>query len=148
MRAREFLFEDNRSKIEKLKALIDHSSTEDTVRDVARGRLKLLMASQCPVEAPQRITITTNITEKDLDREFLVGLNLGQIYNSLCALEPAPVEIYFLRQGSIRLTVLPPFMNKTKQEYLNEILQACPGAKQIQNQMIEGYGYMFSVIYL
>lgn len=148
MRAREFLFEDGRSKIEKLKALIDHPSTEETVRSVAQGRLELLMASECPIEAPQRIVVSTNVTEEDLDRDFLIGLNLGQLYDGLCSLNPPPNDIQFLRQGSIRIMVPPPFMGKTKQEYISELMQACPGARQVQSQMIEGLGYMFSISYI
>lgn len=148
MRAREFLYEDSRTKIEKLKALIDHPSTEETVRSVARGRLQLLMASECPVEAPQRISVPTNVTEEDLDRQFLTGLNLGQLYEGLCSLSPRPNDIQFLRQGAIRIMVPPPFMGKTKQEYVSELMQACPGARQIHSQMIEGLGYMFSISYI
>ena len=148
MRAREYLYEDDRSKIQKLRDLIDHPSTEETVRRVAQGRLQLLMASEAPVEALSRLTVATNITEDDLNRDFLIGLNLGSLYQGLCSLSPAPNDIQFLRQGAIRIIVPPPFMNKTKQQYLNEIMAACPGARQIHSQMIEGLGYMFSISYL
>ena len=148
MRAREFLFEDSRSKIEKLRELIDHPGTEETVRQVARGRLELLMASECPVEARSRITVQTNVTEEDLDRQFLTGVNLGGLYENLCSLSPAPNDIQFLRQGSIRIMVPPPFMGKTKAQYVGELMQACPGARQVHSQMIEGLGYMFSISYI
>lgn len=147
MRAREYLYEDSRSKIEKLEELIAHPGTEDTVRSVAQSRLALLR-SHAPVEAPARLTVATNVTEADLDRQFLTGVNLGGIYEGLCSLEPRPNDIQFLRQGSIRVMVPPPFMGKTKQEYLNELLSVCPGARQIHSQMIEGYGYMFSISYI
>lgn len=148
MRAREFLFEDSRSKIDKLKALIDHPGTEETVRQVARGRLELLMASECSEEPRSRITVQTNITEDDLDRQFLTGLPLGALYEGLCALSPAPNEINFLRQGSIQMMVPPPFMGKTKNQYIQEIMDVCPGARQVHSRMIEGLGYWFSISYI
>lgn len=147
MRAREFLFEDGRSKIEKLEELIAHPGTEDTVRSVALSRLELLR-SQTPVDAPQKLSVPTNVTEEDLDRQFLTGLNLGQLYEGLCSLSPAPNDIQFLRQGAIRIMVPPPFMGKTKQQYLGELMQVCPGARQVHSQMIEGHGYMFSISYI
>lgn len=148
MRAREFLYEDDRSKLEKLRDLIDHPGTEETVRDVARGRLELLMASECPVETRPRITVQTNVTEEDLDRQFLTGVNLGGLYENLCSLSPSPNDIQFLRQGAIRIMVPPPFMGKTKAQYISELMQACPGARQVHSQMIEGMGYMFSISYI
>ena len=148
MRAREFLFEDSRSKIEKLRELINHPGTEETVRDVARGRLELLMASQCPAEPQQRITVPTNVQESDLDQAFITGVSLGDLYDNLVALSPAPNDIKFGRQGVIHMMVPPPFMGKTKQQYLNEILQACPGARNISSQMMGGSGYFFVVSYL
>ena len=147
MRAREFLFEDSRSKIEKLEELISHPGTEETVRSVAQSRLALLR-SQNPVEARQRITVATNVTEEDLGRQFLTGIPLGGLYESLCRLSPAPNDIQFLRQGAIRIMVPPPFQGKTKAQYISEILQACPGARDIRSQMIEGLGYMFSISYI
>lgn len=144
---REFLVEDSRSKIDKLKALIDHPATEENVRDVARGRLELLLASVSPTEPLQGLSIPTNITEDDLNRDFLLGLNLGQLYDGLCSLNPPPNDIQFLRQGAIRIVVPPPFMGKTKSQYVSEILEACPGARQVQDQLIEGVGYMFLVTY-
>lgn len=147
MRAREFLFEDSRTKIQKLEELIAHPGTEDTVRQVAMSRLDLLR-SQMPVETRSRITVQTNITEEDLDRQFLTGVPMGNLYEGLCSLNPAPNDIQFQRQGSIRMMVPPPFMNKTKNEYIQEILRVCPGARDIRSQMIEGLGYMFSISYI
>ena len=148
MRAYEILYEDSRSKAQKLQDLIDHPATEETVRSVAKSRLQLLMASECPVEVRSRLTVQTNITEADLDRQFLTGLSMGDLYEGLCGLNPAPNDIQFLRQGSIRMMVPPPFMGKTKNEYIQEILRVCPGARDIRSQMFEGIGYMFSISYI
>lgn len=147
MRAREYLYEDGRSKIEKLEELIAHPSTEDTIRSVAQNRLALLRAHS-PVEPQQRLSVQTNVTEEDLGRQFLTGVPLGDLYEGLCSLCPQPNDIQFLRQGAIRMIVPPPFMGKTKAQYIGEILQACPGARDIRSQMIEGHGYMFSISYL
>jgi hypothetical protein len=147
VRAREYLFEDNRSTIEKLEELIAHPGTEETVRLVALSRLDNLR-SKLPAQPRSRITTSTNVSEEDLDRPFLTGLSLGTLYDSLNALSPAPNEILFGRQGVIHMMVPPPFMGKTKQQYMNDILSACPGARHISGNMIEGRGYLFIISYL
>lgn len=148
MRAREFLFEDSRTKIQKLEELIAHPGTEDNVRKVAQSRLDLLR-SQVPVEVPSRITTLTNIAEDDLDRPFLTGVSLGNLYNNLNQLSPAPNEIKFGRQGVIHMVVPPPFMGKSKQQYQMEIAQACPGARSIGGNMLSGdLGYLFIISFL
>lgn len=148
MRAREFLFEDSRTKIQKLEELIAHPGTEDNDRKVAQSRLDLLR-SQVPVEAPSRITTLTNIAEEDLDRPFLTGVSLGNLYDSLNQLSPAPNEIKFGRQGVIHMVVPPPFMGKSKQQYQMEIAQACPGARSIGGNMLSGdLGYLFVISFL
>lgn len=148
MRAREFLYEDSRSKIEKLEELIAHPSTEETVRNVARSRLTLIR-SQMPAEPCSRITTPTNVAEEDLDRPFLMGVSLGTIYDSLNALQPGPSEIKFGRQGVIHMVVPPPFLGKTKQQYQEEIIRACPGARSIHGNMLGvDAGYLFIISYL
>lgn len=147
MRAREIIFEDNRSTIQKLEELIAHPGTEDTVRSVAQGRLDKLRANM-PVEPQRRITVETNIEEAHLDQQFLVGITLGQIYEGLCALSPSPNKIHFLRQGQIQMMVPPPFMGKTRQQYYEDIEQTCRGAKNITARMVEGQGYFFTISYI
>lgn len=147
MRAREYLFEDNRTTIQKLEELIAHPSTEDTVRSVAQSRLDNLR-SKLPVAPRSRITTPTNVSEEDLERPFLTGLSLGTLYDNLTSLSPAPSEIKFGRQGVIHMIVPPPFMGKTRNQYNHEILAACPGARQISGHMIEGNGYLFIISYL
>jgi hypothetical protein len=148
MRAHELLYEDTRSKLDKLRELIDHPGTEDTVRRVAQGRLELLMASECEVALVPKITVATNITEEDLERQFLTGVPMGDLYRNLTQLSPRPNDIRFLRQGVVNMIVPPPFMGKTRQEYIQNIQSACPGARAIHSQMIEGYGYLFSISYI
>ena len=145
MRAREFLFEDNRSTIQKLEELIAHPSTEDTVRQVAISRLALLQSRET-VEVPTRKVVKTNVAEEDLNRPYLHGVSLGTIYDNLTNLSPAPTEIAFGRQGTIKMFVPPPFMGKSKLGYMSEIKASCPGAKDVQGHM-SGSGYLFVVNY-
>lgn len=147
MRAREFLYEDSRSKIQKLEELIAHPGTEETVRSVAQSRLDLLR-SQMPAEPCSRITVPTNVAEEDLERPFLTGVSLGHLYDNLCKLSPAPNVIKFGRQGVIHMVVPPPFMGKTKQQYLGEISRACPGARSISDHIQGSAGYLFVISFL
>lgn len=147
MRAREFLFEDDRSKIQKLEELIAHPGTEDTIRAVALSKLETLRANLV-VEPRKRINVPVNLEESDLDTHFLPGVTLGQLYDGLCGLQPAPNNIHFYRQGQIQMMVPPPFMNKTKQQYLSEINAVCRGARAIHGTMIEGSGYRFVITYV
>lgn len=149
MRARELLFEDSRSTIEKLEELIAHPGTEETVRRVAQSRLQILRANNPQPVAPRsRITVETNIIEEHLDQQWLVGVTLGEIYEGLCNLAPAPNKIHFLRQGQIQMMVPPPMMGKTRQEYYEDITRACPGIKNITARMVEGQGYFFVISYI
>ena len=149
MRARELLFEDSRSTIEKLEELIAHPGTEETVRKVAQSRLQILRANNPQPVAPRsRITVETNIIEEHLDQQWLVGVTLGEIYEGLCNLAPAPNKIHFLRQGQIQMMVPPPMMGKTRQEYYEEITRVCPGIKNISARMVEGQGYYFVISYI
>lgn len=150
MRARELLYEDSRSTIEKLEELIAHPSTEDTVRRVAQSRLQILRANAPAVPAAprSRITIETNIVEEHLDQQWLVGVTMGQIYEGLCGLSPAPNKIHFLRQGQIQMMVPPPMMGKSRQEYYEDIGRVCPGVRNISARMVEGQGYYFVISYV
>lgn len=147
MRAREILFEDNRTTIQKLEELIAHPGTEATVRSVAQSKLDLLR-SNMPVEARKRINVAVNLEEADLDNHFLPGITLGHLYDGLCALSPCPNRIQFLRQGQIQMMVPPPFMGKTKPQYIEEINKVCRGARFIDSKMVEGQGYYFVISYV
>jgi len=147
VRAREILFEDSRSTIQKLEELIAHPSTEETIRAVARNKLQTLRATIVG-EPQRRINVPVNLQEEDLDNHFLPGVTLGEIYDGLCSLSPAPNRIQFLRQGQIQMMVPPPFMGKTRAEYVHEIQQACPGARHIGGHMIEEQGYFFTISYI
>jgi hypothetical protein len=146
--AKEYLYEDAPSKIDKLRALIDHPSTDENIRLVARNRLAYLISSDEPQRAPQRISVETNVAEADLDRPFLAGVSLGELYDNLCALNPSPNEIKFGRQGIIHMMVPPPFMGKTKQQYINEVWHACPGARNISCDLRGTTGYLFIISFI
>lgn len=149
MRASELLFEDHRSTIEKLEELIAHPQTEDTVRAVAQTKLKTLRDNLPAVTTPQqRISIPVNLDEGDLDNHFLPGITLGHLYEGLSQLSPPPNRIQFLKQGQIQMMVPPPFMGKTKPEYMAEINRVCRGARAIDSRMIEGQGYYFVISYI
>lgn len=147
MRAYEILFEsDNRSKIQKLRDVIDHPATEATVRSVAQSKLKLLLDNEpAPPAVASQLVVATNITEEDLDRPYFTGVPVRNIYESLCALQPAPVEISFLRQGQVNMMVPPPFMGLTRQQYYERIQQAVPAVRRIDCRMFEGRGYFFTL---
>jgi hypothetical protein len=147
VRTNEF-FEGRRGTIEKLRDLINHPKTEDTIRSVAESKLQILLGNQLPVEQSRRITVHTNVSEADLDRQFLIGIQLGDIYERLCSLSPQPSDIQFMHQGVINIMVPPPFMGKTRIQYTQEVLGACPGARDIKSQMIDGVGYLFSVAFI
>lgn len=149
MRAYEVLFEtDQRSKIQKLKDVIEHPNTEATVKAVAQNRLDVLMASM-PAEPPApRIVIETNLTEDMLDIPYTNAKTAGQIYEALSALAPAPVRINFLRQGVIQMMVAPPFNGLSKSQYYNMIGEAVGGCRQINSTLVPGEGYFFSIAFL
>lgn len=147
MRAHEYLFEDNRSKIKKLRELVDHPSTEETIRRVAISKLKILLTDQ-PQSVITMMMVETNITEADLDRPFVANVSLKQLYEGLCGLSPSPNNIQFLRQGQIQMIVPPPFMGKTKNQYVAEVHAACPGSRRVSSRMLEGRGYLFLISYI
>lgn len=149
MRAYEVLFEsDDRSKIQKLKDVINHPSTEATVKEVAQKKLDLLLASM-PAEArPLRIVIETNLTDDLLDVPYTNAKTAGQIYEALSGLNPAPNRINFLRQGVIHMMVPPPFNGLSKQAYYNMIHEAVGGCRNISASLVPGQGYFFTVSFL
>jgi hypothetical protein len=150
LRAYDLLFEDGRSTIDKLEELISHPGTEDTVRQVALGKLDLLR-SRHPnaLEKPRRgISTPVNLDEADLDTQFIPGITLGTLYDGLRDLSPSPSRIQFLRQGAIQMMVPPPFMGKTRAQYVQDIMRACPGARDVKGHMVEDQGYFFTISYL
>ena len=83
-----------------------------------------------------------------MEQHFLPGITLGHLYDGLCGLSPAPNKIQFLRQGQIQMMVPPPFMGKTKPQYIQEINGICRGARFIDSRMVEGQGYYFVISYV
>lgn len=149
MRAYEVLFEsDQRSKIQKLKDVINHPTTEETVKAVAQGKLDALLASMPPEAIPPRIIIETNLTDDLLDVPYVGHRTAGQIYDGLSALTPAPNKINFLRQGTIQMMVPPPFNGLSKQVYYNMINEAVGGCRNINSTLVPGQGYFFSISFI
>jgi hypothetical protein len=149
MRAYEVLFEsDERSKIQKLRDVINHPNTEETVKAVAQGKLNLLLSSM-PAEPPApRIVIETNLTDDLLDVPYVGAKTAGQIYEALSTLSPTPNRINFLRQGTIQMMVPPPFNGLSKQAYYNMINEAVGGCRGINATLVPGQGYFFSISFL
>jgi hypothetical protein len=169
VRAYEFLCEelDKRSKLQKLADVINHPATEDTIRQVAQSKAKLLFDQMTEEERevelaragileikplaevqPSRITVATNINESDLERPFVMGVTLGQLYENLSKLSPRPSNIQFLRQGQIHLMVPPPFQNMTKTQFIQCVESAAPGVQKISSTFLEGRGYHFVLSFL
>lgn len=147
MRAHEVLFEsDSRTRVEKLLDVINHPATEETIRAVARAKLQQLMGSE-PIPQKRIISVPVNVEESDFDRQFVLGVTIGEIYDALCALAPKPSNIAFLRQGQIQMLVPPPFHGLTKMQYYEIIMRALPGVRNITS----GYaseGYYFTLSYI
>ena len=148
MRAFDILYEsDNRSKIQKLRDVIAHPTTEQTIKNVAQSKLDLLLLSELDeeeVDIPSRITVSTNLTEDDLDLLFIPGVPVYQIYRRLTELQPAPCHLHFSRPR-VRMLVPPPFMGLTKQQYIKHIHDSCPMFRNVTCELIEGHGYLFSL---
>lgn len=159
MRAREFLTitkvlleSDDRNKFIKLKELIEHPHTEDTIKSVARNKLEHLLL-QIPENErdqyrPKRIKISTNLTEQDLDLPFSSRMTIGQVYMNLSNLRPEPNNITFLRPAQIHMFIPPPFCGISKQEYYQRILEAVPGVRKINSKYLEGSGYHFVLSFM
>ena len=149
MRAYEVLFEsDDRSKLQKLKDVINHPHTEPTVKAVAQNRLDVLLAS-LPAEAiPPRIVIETNLTDDLLDLPYIGNKTAGQIYEALSNLKPSPNRINFLRQGVVQMMVPPPFEGLSKQAYYNMVSEAVGGCRGINATLVPGQGYFFNISFI
>lgn len=153
MRARQFLREsDKRSTIEKLKALIEHPSTLDTVRLVAQEKLRLLTKPEPDIESDSsNETIkkpSVNLPDGYLDRIFCSwsgSTTCRQIYKNLAQLVPMPSDIAFMRQGQIHLLVPPPYQGLTKGQFSEALRTAVPGARQISCKFVEDKGYHFVI---
>ena len=152
MRARELFFEsDNRNRIEKLVDMIEHPSTEDTIRKVAVSKLKLLLGKEEPLpEIPPKVitSITTNISQEYFDVLFLNNLTFGDCLARLSTLQPSPSRVEFMRQGQIVMLVQPPFNGQTRQQYFEQIDNSLPGIRKIEAdyQLDRGYSILVSWI--
>ncbi len=152
MRAKSFLCEvDNRTLVKKLKDLIDHPSTLDPVREIAKTKLRNLLNEPIlsPIVQPQVRLTSVNLDERDLDRVFSFykgNVTCRQIYDSLRSLKPTPSDVVFLRQGQIHLFVPPPFLGLTKHEYTKLLCNVLPGIRNLSSKFVqEKGGYHFIV---
>ena len=162
MRAHEYLFEasDVRTTLEKLRDVIDHPATEATIRDVAQRKYDLLSSQivdeqEIVVYQPtSRITVATNVPEDMLDQQFVTGVTIGDIYQRVISLCPAPNYVEFRRSGVVHMTVPPPYEGMTKAQYYEHIMAAVPGIRYInsshaiEDDFGEMKGYIFTLHYV
>lgn len=134
MRAKEFLYEsDSRSRIEKLLDMIDHPSTESTVKQVAISKLKNLLEKEPPVQTqlPVSSSIACNIKSNYMDENYVGEITFRDILNRLAKITPCPTFVEFLQQKQIIMRVEPPFGNQTRDEYFSQIAKALPGITRV-----------------
>lgn len=166
MRAHEYLFEhsDVRTTLQKLKDVIDHPATEANIRAVAQSKYDLLISQQIideievveelPLPSKYPITIHTNVTADLMDQQFVTGVPIGEIYNSIKTLCPTPNFIEFRRSGVVHMTVPPPYHGKSKAEYYEHIMATVPGIRYInssnaiEDKFGEMQGYVFTLHYV
>lgn len=168
MRAHEYLFEhsDVRTTLEKLKDVIEHPNTEETIRAVARRKYEVLLDQQIIDEEDHeaetqvalvpvsRITIPVNVDEDMLDTQFVTGVSIYDIYQSLCSTLPTPATIEFSRMGTVTIVVPPPYHGLTKAQFAENLRNTIPGVRSVTggNQSVsksgELTGYIFVLRYI
>lgn len=152
MRAYEILYEhvDQRTTVQKLRDVIEHPGTEAAVRAIAQTKLDKILTEfpEKGLHVIQEPPVATNIPLADMNRPFIMGLTLRDIYDNLCALRPGPSHIQFTRQGTIYMLVPPPFQGVSKRDYYTMIAQAAPGVRAINSTYQAEKGYMFVLNYL
>lgn len=155
MRASEFIFEsDNRNRIAKLVDMIQHPSTEDTIRRVAAGKLKLILDKEEPLPEPEELYlpetphVSTNIKQEYMNAIFINNMSFGECLQNLSLLSPPPTRVEFMRQGQIAMLVKPPFHGQTRADYFRQIENRVPGIRRISAdyQMDQGYSILLSWI--
>lgn len=157
MRAHEYLFEsDQRTTLDKLKAVIDHPATEATVRAVAQSKYDLLLQQQVEEEQEivNRFLVPTNISPESLEQQYILGVTVGDIYDSLCGLLPRPSNIQFSKIGTIHIMVPPPYHGLTKAQFMQLIMTTVPGVKAVRggesilDKFYNPLGYAFSLHFI
>ena len=152
MRAYDILYEhvDQRSTIDKLRDVIAHPATDSNIRSIAQTKLETLMANQ-PQQALVEYSyppVETNLTYEQMERPFIVGITIRELYDRLCALQPGPSTIHFMRQGQVYMMVPPPFQGVSKAQYLQMVNQAAIGVRRITSTYVEEKGYMFTLSFI
>jgi|ERR1700691_1021033 len=120
---------------EKLITLINHPSTNEHVREVAKSKLQTILSkSFVKIQNLQSTNeIKTNLSEKDFDKFWINDITVRVLYNRLSNLKPSPSELMFLRQGKIEMIVPPPYII-SKKEYYSLIKTACPELVSINSE--------------
>ncbi len=151
MRAYEILYEhvDQRSTEQKLRDVIDHPSTDETMRSIAQNKLALILANR-PAQnlIYLKPPVETNLTDDQMDRPFIVGVTIRDLYDRLCSLRPGPSSIHFMRHGQIYMMVPPPFQGISKMEYLSMVNQAAIGVRKITSTFMQDKGYLFVLSFI
>jgi hypothetical protein len=161
MRAHEYLFEasDVRTTLEKLRDVIDHPATEATIREVAQRKYDLLSSQivdeeEINLPVVNRINIPVNVDEEMLDKQFIAGVTIYDIYQSLCDTLPSPSSIEFSRMGTVTIVVPPPYHGYTKLEFAQHLRANIPGVRSVTggaqrvDKMGEMEGYIFILHYV
>lgn len=152
MRAYDILYEhvDQRSTLQKLRDVIAHPSTDHNIRTIAQTKLERLMATQPEqgLVVINQLPVETNLTADQMERPFVVGISIRELYDRLCALNPGPSTIHFMRQGQVYMMVPPPFQGVSKAQYLQMVNQAALGVRRITSTFVEDKGYMFTLSFI
>lgn len=146
---------EQRSKVQKLKDLVDHPSTNPHVREMAKRKIEELRSlypdlyNEPTVVGRMDPSIETNVSEADLDKPFFQTIfgrlmTVGDYYDGLKNLEPKPYAIEFRPNGQIGFKVKGPF-TITKAEFANRINRAVPDARSIYFAFRGDKGYAVQV---
>lgn len=133
------LFEDDRSVIDKLRSLIDHPSTEETVKDVARAKLEKLLSG---ASFEEKYSFVHNVLPDQINLTY-GGIRVSNILDGLENLVPRPHTVTFL-PGRVVMEVYPPFFNITKNQYYMMLTKIFVSVRGISSEY-KGNHYEFTI---
>ena len=137
---------DNRTKIDKLKDLVNHPGTGDIERSVAMQKLNLLLQQQPQsFSSPSTSRTVSNVGGSHWNSIYIGRMTHKQIFDILCNLIPSPSEIFF-RPGKIVLLIPPPYHGLSKQQYFSMIRQQFPYVKTFESKFLEDKGYVIELL--
>ena len=137
---------DSRTKIDKLKDLINHPTTGDNERNIAMQKLNSLLQQQPkPFSISPTCRTTCNVSDNGWNNIYIGSMTYRKIYDALCNLIPAPSEIYF-RPGKVVMLIPPPYHGLSKQQYFGNIRQQFPYVRNFESKFIEDKGYMIELL--